>query len=118
MLTTLASRLTLAALAAAVLMPAAAQAAPITPKIFTEKNCTQCHKVSAYGIEGGETGPDLSIAWTDVQDRFGVPLDKFMKSPTGTMQVVLGSMIKLTPAERDGIVKLLKEAHQKKAKKK
>ena len=118
MLTTFASRFTLAALAAAVLLPAAALAKPITPQIFVEKNCTQCHKVAAYGIEGGETGPDLSIAWTDVKDRFGVPLDAFMKKPTGTMQVVLGSMIKLTPEERDGIVKLLKEAHDKKAKKK
>lgn len=114
----LASRLTLAALGAAILMPTTALAKPITPQIFKEKNCTQCHKVSAYGIDGGETAPDLSIAWTDVQDRFGVSLDTFMKKPTGTMQVVLGSMITLTPAERDGIVKLLKEAHQKKSKKK
>ena len=44
MFKTLASRFTLAALAAAVLLPAAAQAAPITPKIFAEKNCTQCHQ--------------------------------------------------------------------------
>jgi mono/diheme cytochrome c family protein len=114
----LASRLAFAAIAAALMLPNAAEAKPITPEIFVEKNCTQCHQVSAYGIEGGETGPDLSIAWTDVQDRFGVTLDKFMKSPTGTMQVVLGSMVKLSPAERDGIVKLLKEAHQKKATKK
>lgn len=118
MLKMLASRFALAALAAAVLLPAAAQAKPITPQIFVEKNCTQCHKVSAYGISGSMSGPDLSIAWTDVQERFGVPLDTFMKKPTGTMQFVLGSMITLTPEERDGIVDLLKEAHLKKAKKK
>ena len=117
MFTTFASRLALAALAAAVLLPAAAQAKPANPQIFVEKNCTQCHKVSAYGIAGAEAGPDLSIAWTDVKDRYGVSLDAFMKKPTGTMQFVLSSMIKLTPEERDDIVTLLKDAHDKKLKK-
>lgn len=92
-------------------------AAPITSDIFKDKGCVQCHKVSAYGVEGGETGPDLSLAYTDVKDRFGMSLDKFLKAPTGTMQMVFGSMIKLTPEEKTGIYKLLKEAHEKNAKK-
>lgn len=118
MFQSLASRLTPVALSLALFLPATAHAKAISPQIFVEKNCTQCHKVSFYGIDGGETGPDLSIAWTDVQDRFGVPLDTFMKNPTGTMQVVFGAMVKLTPAERDGIVQLLKEAHEKQNRKK
>ena len=117
MLTIFASRLAAAALAAAILVPAVAVAKPITPQIFKEKNCTQCHKVSAYGISGAASGPDLSFAWTGVQERTGMSLDAFMKAPTGTMQYVLGSMVKLTPAERDGIVKLLKDAHEMKTKK-
>lgn len=96
---------------------ASASAAPITAEIFKDKGCIQCHKVTAYNIEGGETGPDLSIAYTDVKDRFGMPLDKFLKEPTGTMQIVLGSMIKLNNHEKAGIYKLLKEASQKSAKK-
>lgn len=95
----------------------AAGAAPITQEIFKEKGCIQCHKVTAYEIEGGETGPDLSFAFTDVKDRFGMPLDKFLKEPTGTMQIVLSSMIKLNNEEKAGIYKLLKEASQKSAKK-
>ena len=44
-----------------------------------------------------------------MQTRFGVKLEKFLHEPTGTMQMVLSSMIKLTPAERDSIIHILKE---------
>jgi len=98
--------------------PAATASAAVTPEIFKSKGCIQCHKVSYYGIEGGETGPDLSMAYTDVNERFGTTLDKFLKKPTGTMQMVLGSMIKLSDDEKKGIYKLLKEASQKNAHKK
>lgn len=109
-------KLSLLALACFAIVPAAAQAAPITPKIFTDKGCVQCHSVSAYGIEGSEAGPDLSNAFANVPRRVGVPLDQFLKRPTGTMEMVLGSMISLSDAESQGIVRLLKSASQKKSK--
>jgi hypothetical protein len=78
--------------------------------IFIEKGCPQCHSISAFGIKSpNEVGPDLTNAYADVRTRFGVELEQFLAAPTGTMQLVLGSMIKLTPAERDSIIHILKE---------
>lgn len=108
--------LSLLAIACIAFAPGMAQAAPITPKIFADKGCVQCHSVSAYGIAGSAAGPDLSIASTDVPKRFGMPLEKFLKQPTGTMEMVLTSMITLTDAESQGIARLLKAAGQKKGK--
>lgn len=82
-------------------------------EIFVRKGCPQCHSVSAFGIKSqAEVGPDLTGAYDDVQTRFGLKLDQFLATPTGTMQMVLSSMIKLTPAERDSIVHILKELHE------
>lgn len=81
--------------------------------IFVEKGCPQCHSISAFGIKSkAEVGPDLTNAYADVQTRFGVKLEQFLSAPTGTMQMVLSSMIKLTPAERDSIIHILKELHE------
>jgi cytochrome c551/c552 len=81
--------------------------------IFVEKGCPQCHSISAFGIKSkAEVGPDLTNAYADVQTRFGVKLEQFLPAPTGTMQMVLSSMIKLTPAERDSIIHILKELHE------
>lgn len=82
-------------------------------EIFARKGCPQCHTISALGIKSpAEIGPDLTGAYSDVQTRFGLKLDQFLAAPTGTMQVVLSSMIKLTPAERDSIIHILKELHE------
>jgi hypothetical protein len=82
-------------------------------EIFVRKGCPQCHTLSAFGIKSpSEIGPDLTGAYEDVQTRFGLKLDQFLAAPTGTMQVVLSSMIKLTPAERDSIIHILTELHE------
>jgi len=102
-------------------VPGAGQAAPpvvaagedARRAIFLAKGCPQCHSISALGITSqAEVAPDLTGAYGDVQSRFGVKLEEFLDHPTGTMQVVLGSMIQLTPAERDSIIRLLKELHE------
>src|SRR5262245_39648068 len=81
--------------------------------IFMEKGCPQCHSISTFGIKSPtDVGPDLAKAYADVQTRFGVKLNEFLNAPTGTMQMVLGSMIKLTPAERDSIIHILSELHE------
>ncbi len=81
--------------------------------IFAQKGCPQCHSISAFGITSQtEAGPDLTGAYDDVRTRFGVKLEDFLAAPTGTMQVVLGSMIHLTPAERDSIIGILKQLHE------
>jgi cytochrome c551/c552 len=85
---------------------------------FQEKGCTECHAVSTFGLESqNKTGPDLAEAYTDVQKRFGTSLENFLKNPTGTMQMVLTSKIKLTDDEKQKVIRLLKYAHDNRPKK-
>jgi hypothetical protein len=57
-----------------------------------------------------QIGPDLSVAVDDVQKRFGVTIDDFLRSPTGTMSVVLSRQIVLTPEQKAVAVEKLREA--------
>lgn len=82
---------------------------------FVKKGCFVCHSVESLGIESAtKIGPDLSVAVTDVQSRFGRTLDDFLKNPTGTMAVVLATQIQLTDDERNQAIEKLKVAYQKK----
>lgn len=79
---------------------------------FQAKGCTECHSVSTFGLESqNKSGPDLAEAYTDVQKRFGTSLENFLKNPTGTMQMVLTSKIKLTDEEKRKTIELLKYAY-------
>lgn len=80
---------------------------------FVKKNCFVCHSVSTLGIEAAaQIGPDLSMAVEDVQARFGRTLDDFLAKPTGTMEVVLSTMITLTPEERAEAITKLRQAYE------
>ena len=99
--------------------PAAQASAPADPgftdprgEIFVAKGCPQCHSISALGVKSpAEIGPDLTLAYEDVQTRFGMKLEDFLANPTGTMQVVLSAQISLSPAERDSIHDILEDIH-------
>ncbi len=80
---------------------------------FVRKNCFVCHSVSTLGIEAAaQIGPDLALAVEDVQSRFARTLDDFLERPTGTMEVVLSTMITLTPEERKEAIEKLRLAYQ------
>lgn len=80
---------------------------------FVKKNCFVCHSVSTLGIEAAaQIGPDLALAVTDVQSRFGRTLDDFLFKPTGTMDVVLSTMIFLSPEERKEAIAKLRYANE------
>jgi len=82
---------------------------------FVKKGCFICHEVSSLGIESAaKIGPDLALAVTDVQSRFGVTVDDFIKRPTGTMAVVLATQIQLTDAEKAEVIQKLQLAYQRK----
>jgi cbb3-type cytochrome oxidase cytochrome c subunit len=84
---------------------------------FVRKNCFVCHSVSTLGIEAAaQIGPDLALAVEDVQSRFGRTLDDFLERPTGTMDVVLSTMITLTPEERTEAIAKLRLAYELKQK--
>lgn len=95
--------------------PASQEAAPSDPRaaLFVQKGCPQCHSISALGVKSpAEIGPDLTYAYSDVQSRFNMKLEEFLHNPTGTMQVVLSSQIKLSPEERDSVIHILKALHE------
>lgn len=80
---------------------------------FKQAGCIDCHSMSVYRILNlTAVGPDLSIAVEDVPRRFGVPLDRFLHAPTGTMAMVLSSRIPLTPEQRVIAIDKLKEAYR------
>lgn len=85
-------------------------------EIFVVKGCPQCHSISALGVKSpAEIGPDLTLAYEDVQTRFNMELDDFLENPTGTMAVVLSAQIQLSPAERDSIHDILEDIHHEAA---
>lgn len=79
---------------------------------FVRKDCVNCHSISAFGINGSRIGPDLSIAVTDVEARFGKTLEQFLDNPNGTMSIVLARN-PLSAEEKREAVELLKTAYQK-----
>jgi len=82
---------------------------------FVKKTCFICHDVTVLGVESAtKIGPDLSIAYADVQSRFGRTLDDFLHNPTGTMAVVLSTQIHLTDAEKSEAIATLTAAYEKK----
>lgn len=82
-------------------------------KWFVHKGCIACHAISVHDIKGlTAIGPDLSIAETDVQKRFGRTLEDFLDKPQGTMQMVLGDLIKLSPEDKASAIKALRAFHQ------
>jgi mono/diheme cytochrome c family protein len=82
--------------------------APGSSSILAAKGCTQCHAVERLGLAADvPIGPDLSEAATGVRDRYGRDLEGFFEHPSGTMQMVLSSQIRLSRAERDSIISVL-----------
>ena len=80
---------------------------------FKQTGCTACHSISAYNVLNiAAVAPDLSSAVEDVPRRFGVSLDEFLQSPTGTMAMVLSTRIPLTPEQRALAATRLKEVYR------
>lgn len=87
-------------------------------KFFVQRGCIACHNISIHDIKGLTTiGPDLSIAVEDVKTRFGRTVEDFLDKPQGTMQMVLGDLIKLSPEDKQEAIAQLHQfymEHQKK----
>jgi regulator of cell morphogenesis and NO signaling len=81
-------------------------------KWFAQRGCIACHTISVYGVKGvTPIGPDLSIAVEDVRSRFGRSVEEFLEKPTGTMEIVLGQIIKLSHEERKEALEHLHAAY-------
>jgi len=78
---------------------------------FVQTGCFVCHSIAALGVRSpAQIRPDLSIAVTDVQARFGRTVDDFFMNPTGTMSVVLSRQIVLNTEQRKVAIGKLREA--------
>ena len=88
-------------------------------KFFVQRGCIACHNISIHDIKGLTTiGPDLSIAVEDVKTRFGRTVEDFLDKPQGTMQMVLGDLIKLTPEDKKNAIDQLHQFYADYQKKK
>jgi len=82
-------------------------------RIFVERGCGDCHAVSALRIKAAaDVGPDLTYAYGDVLRRYGLNLESFMANPPGVMRLMLASHLRLTVADRDSIVVLLRGLYE------
>lgn len=80
--------------------------------LFTQRGCTECHAVSGLGLKAAtDVAPDLTYAYADVVIRYGVTLETFLDNPAGVMRLMLASHLRLTAAQRDSIVVILKQLY-------
>ena len=79
---------------------------------FVTTGCYQCHPVSVFGVKSPTPiGPDLSTAADDTERRFSVPIETFIRNPSGTMKAVLARQFMLSPAQKDEAVRQLRLAY-------
>lgn len=88
-------------------VPAVPGTAEPTPSILVRKHCIECHQAAGYGLASSGSGTELSRVAQTVPRHYHVLLQSFLSAPQGPMKDVLGSVVHLSPAERDAIVALL-----------
>jgi hypothetical protein len=76
--------------------------------ILVQRGCQECHAVAALGVKAAtDVGPDLTFAYADVVNRYGLSLPAFFDEPPGLMGFVLASHVHLTAQDRDSISHIL-----------
>ncbi|HEU5261564.1 MAG TPA: hypothetical protein VFU41_09105 [Gemmatimonadales bacterium] len=81
--------------------------------ILVQRGCTECHAISAFGIRAArDVGPDLTFAYGDVVNRYGVSLETFLNDPSGVMRMMLASHLRLSAVDRDSMVHILKTLYE------
>ena len=82
--------------------------------IFIQRGCPECHAIAALDVKAEtDVGPDLTFAYADVVNRYGMNLPSFFDgNPPGLMGFVLASHLHLTQADRDSLSRILKAVYQ------
>jgi hypothetical protein len=76
--------------------------------IFVQRGCNACHGIWGVGLKPkADVGPDLTFAYVDVRNRYGMSLEAFLYNPSGVMRMMLASHLKLTATDRDSISHIL-----------
>lgn len=85
-----------------------AQAHDPRAEIFIRRGCTECHAISGVHVKAAkDVGPDLTFAYGDVVNRYGVSLEAFLYEPRGLMRMMLASHLQLTSVDRDSMILIL-----------
>jgi len=80
--------------------------------LFVRHSCAECHGLEALKVKASsDVGPDLTLAYAEVQQRYGMTLERFFVEPPGIMRVIFGGQIQLAPAERDSLVRLFRDLY-------
>lgn len=82
-------------------------------EVLSRNSCLACHAVSALGIDGGGTGPDLSGAYEGVEGKHGTDLESFLTEPTSAVMSTVIAGSPLSDEERTAIIDVLKIASEK-----
>ena len=77
---------------------------------LVRNNCTACHAVSSLNIDGANTGPDLSNAFSQVEGKHGKPIDEFMVEPTSAVMSTVIADSPLSDEELEAVLNALEEA--------
>lgn len=81
--------------------------------IFVQRGCTECHAITGLGATAAkDVGPDLTFAYADVVNRYGVNLESFLNDPSGVMRLMLASHLHLTMTDRDSMLHILKGLYE------
>lgn len=82
--------------------------------IFVARGCNECHGVWALGVKArSDVAPDLTFAYVDVVNRYGMSLEAFLNRPVGIMRLMLAAHVQLSIADRDSIARILKAVYVK-----
>ncbi len=92
--------------------PAPSDSADPRASLFVRHRCSDCHALEALKVKANsDVGPDLTLAYAEVQTRYGMTLERFFDDPPGIMRVILGGQIKLERAESDSLVRLFRDLY-------
>lgn len=79
---------------------------------LVRNNCTACHAVSSLNIDGANTGPDLSNAFSSVEGKHGKPIEEFLVEPTSAVMSTVIADSPLSDEELEAVVNALEEADE------
>jgi len=82
--------------------------------ILQKRGCLSCHSVGALNLKGGQVGPDLSKAYVEVQDKHGMPIEKFLTKPNSAVMSGVIGKDPLTNDQRKQVIEILKKASETK----
>ena len=77
---------------------------------LVRNGCTACHAVGSIDIDGANTGPDLSNAFSTVEAKHGKPIDEYLQEPTSAVMSTVIEGDPLSEEDLEAVLNALEEA--------